>query len=85
MGKLIGSREMQPYKDITGDSGIARYEIGEGSITIEFSRTGGIYRYDTTKPGSEHVAEMQRLALLGDGLNAYINRYVRKNYAEKIR
>ncbi len=74
---------MQQYKDINGDSGVAAYEIGQGSIVVRFSK-GGSYLYNSLRPGAEHVAEMQRLAQLGDGLNAYINKMVRKNYAEKL-
>lgn len=75
--------DMQPYKDIDGDSGVAAYEIGQGSITVQFSK-GGTYLYNGSAPGAAHVAEMQRLAQAGDGLNAYINKYVRKNYAAKL-
>lgn len=74
---------MQPYRDISGDSGVAAYEIGNGSITVQFSR-GGTYLYDSSAPGAAHVAEMQRLAQAGDGLNTYINQHVRKNYAARI-
>lgn len=74
---------MQQYEDINGDSGVAAYEIGSGSITVQFLR-GGTYLYNSSKPGADHVAEMQRLAQAGDGLNAYINKYVRKEYAEKL-
>ena len=74
---------MQQYSDRSGDSGVVAYEIGPGSIAVQFSR-GGTYLYNNSKPGAEHVAEMQRLAQLGDGLNAYINKFVRKSYAQKI-
>lgn len=74
---------MQPYKDIDGDSNVAAYEIGQGSISVQFSN-GGTYLYNGSAPGAAHVAEMQRLAQTGDGLNAYINKYVRKNYAAKL-
>ena len=74
---------MQPYKDIDGDSGVAAHEIGPDSITVQFLK-GGTYLYDGSKPGAHHVAEMQRLAQAGDGLNAYINKFVRKEYAAKL-
>jgi hypothetical protein len=74
---------MQRYKDIDANSGVAAYEIGPGSITIQFA-DGGICLYDGLRPGSVHVAEMQRLAQAGDGLNAYINKHVRKKYAAKL-
>lgn len=74
---------MQQYKDNNGDSGVAAYEIGSDSITVQFLK-GGTYRYNASKPGAIHVAKMQRLAQAGDGLNEYINRFVRKEYFEKI-
>ena len=51
---------MQPYKDIDGDPGVAAYEIGPGSITVQFLK-GGTYLYDGSKPGAHHVAEMQSI------------------------
>lgn len=74
---------MERYLDVDGDSGVAEYEIGDGSIIVKFSR-GGTYLYNQSAPGPDHVAEMQRLARTGEGLNSYINRYVRKSYAKKI-
>jgi hypothetical protein len=74
---------MQPYKDIGGDSGVNAYEIGEGSITVDFEH-GGSYLYTNSSAGVEHIVEMQRLAQAGEGLNAYINKHVRKAYAQKL-
>jgi hypothetical protein len=74
---------MQPYKALDGDSGVVSFEIGDGWIKVEF-QTGGGYLYNSSAPGALHVAEMQRLATLGDGLNTYINKYVRDAYAEKL-
>lgn len=59
------------------------YESGPGWIDIRF-HDGGTYRYDDRHPGIVHVLEMQRLADAGDGLNTYINRYVRDDYAERL-
>lgn len=75
---------MERYRDIDNDSGVTGYEFDEGSITI-FFRNGGVYRYDSSRPGGAHVEEMKRLAQLGDGLNRYINKFVRKGYVAKIR
>lgn len=40
--------------------------------------------YDGRHPGTVHVLEMQRLADGGQGLNTYINQYVRDDYAERL-
>jgi len=74
---------MQQYEDLNGDSGVTAYEIGSGLIIVQFSK-GGTYLYNGSKPGAAHVSEMQRLAQAGNGLNAYINKFVRKDYAEKL-
>ncbi|QJP93320.1 MULTISPECIES: hypothetical protein [Pseudomonas] len=75
---------MAQYKNLAGDSGVIAYELGRGSITIQFAK--GAYRtylYDSLKPGAVIVAELIRLAVAGQGLNSYINRYVKKNYASR--
>ena len=64
-------------------SGVAAYAYGPGWIDIRFHH-GGSYRYDDVRPGAGHVLEMQRLADLGEGLNTYINRYVRDDYARRL-
>ena len=74
---------MQAYPDADHDSGISAYEIGPGSITIRFV-DGGVYLYDASAPGAKHVAAMQRLARTGRGLNTYINKHVRQNFAAKL-
>ena len=74
---------MQPYRDLDGDSNVVAYEIDPGSIIVQFAG-GATYLYNAFVPGPRHVAEMQRLAGSGDGLNAYINKYVRRNFAAKL-
>ncbi len=74
---------MPIYKDTDGDSGVHSYEFGEGWIDVTFTK-GGSYRYDESSPGSGHVHAMIQLAEAGNGLNAYINKHVRKNFAKKL-
>lgn len=75
---------MKKYENLSGESGVIGYEIEQGSITVYF-RDGSIYLYTNTIPGPEDVIEMQRLAESGRGLNSFISRVVKKNYAKKIR
>jgi len=65
---------MQTYRDLDNDSNVIAYEIGEDCIILEF-RTGRyrFYKYTIMSAGSYNISEMQRLAQLGDGLNAFIN------------
>jgi hypothetical protein len=74
---------MPIYKDIDGDSGVHSYDIGDNSITVTFTK-GGSYLYNGSNPGPTHVNAMIDLAQSGNGLNAYINKHVRKNFAAKL-
>ncbi len=71
---------MPVYANIDGDSGVASYEIGANFITVFFRGTARSYTYSYSSAGREHVEEMKRLAEIGDGLNSYINRFVKYRY-----
>ena len=75
---------MQRYANRSGDSGVVAYELGPRRIAVEFV-DGSVYLYDARRPGAAAVAEMQRLAGAGLGLSSYISRFVRTNYARKLR
>lgn len=75
---------MERYKNLGGDSGVAAYEIGQGSITVQF-KDGATYLYNNQSAGATNIAQMQRLAAAGQGLNSFISRVVRKGYAQKLR
>jgi hypothetical protein len=75
---------MERYRNLGGDSGVVAYEIGHGSITVEFAAgTYKFYLYDAIRPGASMVSELQRLASAGQGLNSYIGRVVKGNYSRK--
>jgi hypothetical protein len=73
---------MERYRDIDGDSGVAEYEQGTDYIRVKF-KDGSVYLYTYASAGSNNIEEMKRLAAAGDGLNAFINKNVRKRYARK--
>jgi len=75
---------MERYKNLGGDSGVSAYEIGDDSITVQFS-TGAVYLYTYRSAGSANIEEMKLLAAAGEGLNSYIKRYVNKGYESKLR
>ena len=75
---------MERYKNLGGNSGVALYEIGQGTITVQF-KDGSAYLYTSQSGGMDNLAEMQRLAVTGQGLNSFISRFVRKGYAQKLR
>ena len=75
---------MKRYKNLSGDSGVLAYEIGKDYIKVEF-RDGDVYLYNYFRPGRDKVERMKELAEEGRDLSAFISRYVRERYAEKLR
>lgn len=75
---------MNRYKDIDGDSGISAYEVGTDFIRVQFN-SGQVYRWTYASAGRQHIESMKILAARGDGLNAYINRFVQRMYARRER
>lgn len=74
---------MEIYKNLSGNSGVATFQISARSIAVEF-KTGGTYLYDYNAPGRVEVEEMKRLARLGRGLATYINQQVRNRYERRL-
>lgn len=75
---------MERYANRGGDSGVSYFEIGEDSITVQFS-IGGTYLYNYSSAGSHNIEQMKSYARRGSGLNSFINTYVKRRYARKIR
>ena len=75
---------MIPYKNLSGNSGVKAYESGRGYIKIEFAG-GDVYLYDDEVPGKAFVDAMKKLAVKGKGLATFISKYVREDYAKKLR
>jgi len=75
---------IERYKNLSGNSNVFGYEIGPGKITVQFG-DGSVYLYTNQSAGAASINEMHRLARVGQGLNSYIGRVVKKGYAEIIR
>lgn len=75
---------MERYKNLGGDSNVVAYEEGIDFIRVQFS-DGAIYLYTYASAGPSNIEHMKNLATSGQGLNAFINRAVRKAYARKER
>lgn len=72
--------DFQTYSNNGGKSGIIAYAIGTGSITVQFS-TGWYYEYTYNSAGESAIETMKSLAESGSGLNSFIMRNVKNNYA----
>lgn len=75
---------MPRYKNTNGDSGIRSYQIGLDYIDVQFT-DGWKYRYSYSSAGQANVEAMKLLADAGDGLNSFINQYVKQDYSRKWR
>ena len=73
---------MEQYKNLSGQSGVSSYEIGNDSIKVRF-KDGHVYLYNNASAGRTNIEHMKSLAIAGRGLNSFINTTVRKNYASK--
>jgi hypothetical protein len=69
-----------PYQNLSGDSGVAAYEIGADLIKVRFQGSADVYVYTTQSAGARHLREMKRLAVLGRGLSTYISRHTHDRY-----
>lgn len=74
---------MQPYKNLSGTSGVVAFQIGAHHIDIEFAGRKR-YRYDYTKPGKQEVETMKTLAKSGKGLATFISQNVGERFAAKL-
>ena len=74
---------MKRYRNLDGNSGVTAYESGDGFIRLRFVN-GDTYEYTDEATGTEHVANMQKLAHAGRGLATYVSRFVRDDYARKL-
>ncbi len=74
---------MKRYRNLSGDSGVAAYQAGQGFILVRFVG-GETYAYTDQATGPEHVRNMQQLAEAGRGLSTYISRFVRERYARRL-
>ena len=72
---------MKRYGNLSGNSGVTRFEIGRDSVLVEFQ--GVLYLYTNESAGKANVERMKALARAGRGLSGFISRHVRKQYAGK--
>lgn len=71
---------MREYANLSGRSGILAYDYGETYIKVLFADES-VYLYSYASAGPEKVECMKTLAEYGYGLNTFINRCARREYA----
>jgi len=75
---------MARYRNLSGQSAVVSYEIGDDNIMVEFEK--GKYRnylYTYVSAGIDNIEQMKALAIAGHGLNSFIKTTVNILYAEK--
>ena len=75
---------MDRYKNLSGRSGVSAFEFGADSITVQF-QGGATYLYNNASAGASHIAQMKQLAMAGSGLNSYIDRFMYRSFAARLR
>ena len=75
--------KMHEYGDRDHDTGVTGYLFVKNGIILKFKSKEEFYLYNYRKPGSEHLANMKKLAMAGSGLSTYVNQHVRENYYKK--
>jgi hypothetical protein len=75
---------MERYRNLSGDSGVEAYELGDDFVKVRFT-PGVVYWYTEASVGARHVAALKRLARRGQGLGTYISQHpeVKSGYARK--
>lgn len=75
---------MTPYRDRDHDSGVRAYDLGPSHIDVEF-KSGAVYRYTPSSAGQVNIDRMVQLARAGDGLGAFISKFVKTGYSARLR
>jgi hypothetical protein len=77
---LDDHRQAHSYANTGGNSGVDSYDLGDDWILVKFT-TGSRYLYTIKSTTREQLDEMKRYANDGKGLNSYIMRVQKTNYA----
>ena len=71
---------MVQYKNLNRNSAVESYEISNNYINVKFYNSNKVYTYSYQSANRQHIENMKILAIKGQGLNSYINKYVRNLY-----
>ena len=77
-------RVFKKYKNLSGKSTVARYEIMKDGMTIRFA-DHSVYIYTNQTADPTNISKMKVLALAGKGLGTFIDANVKDRFLRKIR
>lgn len=72
------------YKNLSGDSTVAKFEIKKDAVTVRFT-DHTVYRYTNQSAAPANIDKMKSLALAGKGLGTFIKANVKDLFQRKIR
>ncbi|MFI5346553.1 MAG: hypothetical protein ACHQ51_09290 [Elusimicrobiota bacterium] len=72
------------YKNLSGASKVARYEIRKDAVTIRFA-DHSVYRYTNQSADPANISKMKTLALAGKGLGTFIDANLKDRFLRKIK
>jgi hypothetical protein len=75
---------MTRYKNISGNSKVAQYEISKDSMRIKFADSS-VYIYTNQSADPCNISKMKTLAVAGKGLSTFIDANVKDRFSRKVR
>lgn len=72
------------YKNLSGDSKVAVYEIVKDGMTVGFT-DGSVYRYTNQSADPANIGKMKSLAVAGKGLGTFIAANVQDRFLRRVR
>ena len=72
------------YKNLSGDSTVAKFEIKKDAMTVRFT-DHSVYRYTNQTADPANISKMKTLALAGKGLGTFIEANVKNRFLRKIK
>lgn len=75
---------MKKYKNLSGKSTVAAFEIAKDYMKIGFT-SHEVYRYSNQSVGGDNLKQMKTLALAGKGLGTFIETKAKDKSDRKIR
>jgi hypothetical protein len=72
------------YKNLSGDSKVAKYEVKKDGITVRFT-DHTVYRYTNQSADPANISKMKTLAAAGKGLGTFIKTTVQDRFQRKVK
>jgi hypothetical protein len=77
-------KQFHRYKNVSGKSIVARYEIAKDGMTIRFT-DHSVLRYTNQSAEPANISKMKTLALAGKGLGTFIEANLKERHLCKVR